>query len=277
MKFGLVTFPTDYSIAVPELARAAEEHGFESLFVTEHTHIPASANPLTSSGQPLPEHYWHTLDPMVGLTAAAMVTTRLLVGTGVCLVVEHDPIVLAKSVASLDHLSGGRFLFGVGAGWNAQEMADHGTAFDRRWKVLRERVEAMKAIWTEAEAEYHGEFVNFGPIWSWPKPLTKPHPPVLIGSDGPGALKRVARYGDGWFPRYGLSGAVLGERMRELDELAAEAGRDRLPVTVYGVKPEAAVVEELDRLGVDRAVFTLPSEARDPVLRLVERYSALVC
>ena len=276
MKFGLVTFPTDYSIPLPELARAAEEHGFESLFVTAHTHIPASANPVTSGGQPLPQHYWHTLDPMVGLTAAAMVTSRLLIGTGVCLVIEHDPIVLAKSVASLDLLSGGRFLFGVGGGWNAQEMADHGTRFDRRWKVLRERVEAMKAIWTQDEAEYHGEFVNFGPIWSWPKPVSKPHPPVLVGSDGEGALKRVARYGDGWFPRYGLSAAVLGDRMNELNELTAAAGRGRLPVTVYGVKPEPAVLESLERLGVERAVFTLPSEGRDEVLKLVDRYATLI-
>ena len=275
MNFGVVTFPTDYSIPLPELARAAEEHGFESLWVTEHTHIPASRRSAFSGGAELPQHYWHTLDPFVGLTAAAMVTTRLLIGTAVCLVIEHDPIVLAKSVASLDLISAGRFQFGVGGGWNAEEMEDHRTPFDRRWKVLRERVEAMKAIWTEDEPSYRGEFVNFEPMWSWPKPVQKPHPPVLVGGDGPNALRRVVRYGDGWFPRFNQSAATIGERKQELDELLAAAGRAPVPISVYGVGHDAGSVERMRSQGVERCVFVLPSEDRDSVLPLLEKLAAL--
>ena len=276
MKYGLVIFPTDYSISMPDLARAAEEHGFESLFVTEHTHIPVSRRSPWSGGPELPQHYWHTLDPFVGLTAAAMVTSKLKLGTGVCLVIEHDPIVLAKSVASLDLVSGGRFQFGVGGGWNAEEMEDHGTAFDRRWKVLRERVEAMKVIWTEDVASYHGEFVDFEPMWAWPKPVQKPHPPILVGGDGEQTLKRVIRYGDEWFPRWGQSGKALKEKLEELSRLAAEAGRDRPPVSVYGAPPDRARLDQLEELGIDRAVFVLPSEGRDEVLRLVEERARLL-
>lgn len=275
MKYGLVIFATDYSISMPDLARAAEEHGFESLFVTEHTHIPVSRRSPWSGGAELPEHYWHTLDPFVSLTAAAMATTSLKLGTGVCLVIEHDPIVLAKSVASLDVVSGGRFLFGVGGGWNAEEMEDHGTPFERRWKVLRERVEAMKVIWTEEAAAYHGEFVDFEPMWAWPKPIQKPNPPILVGGDGEQTLKRVIRYGDGWFPRWIHSGEAMREKLAELSRLAAEAGREPPPVSIYGPPPERGRLDELEALGVDRAVFALPSKGRDEVLRLVEKRAGL--
>src|SRR2546423_7894853 len=185
MHYGVCIFPTDYSIRIDELARAAEERGFESLFVTEHTHIPASRRTPFPGGTELPREYSHTLAPFVALTAAAAVTRTLKVGTGICLVIEHDPITLAKEVASLDLLSGGRFLFGIGGGWNAEEMANHGTAFRQRWRVLRERVLAMKEIWTKEEAEFHGQYVHFDKLWSYPKPVQQPHPPILMGGYGP--------------------------------------------------------------------------------------------
>src|ERR671936_1276605 len=184
MRFGVAMFPTDYSMEPAELARMAEERGFESLFFPEHTHIPASRRTPYPPGGELPDEYSHTLDPFVALTAAAAATERLRIGTGICLVVERDPIVTAKEVASLDRLSGGRFLFGVGAGWNREEMANHGTDPRRRHELMRERVEAMKAIWTEDEASYHGRYVDFDRIWAWPKPLQRPHPPVIVGGNG---------------------------------------------------------------------------------------------
>jgi len=195
MKYGIVMFPTDYSIGAADLAKAVEQRGFESLFYPEHTHIPASRRTPWPGGADLPKEYWHTLDPFVALTAAAMVTEKLLLGTGIALIMERDPITTAKEVASVDMISNGRFLLGVGGGWNEEEMENHGTDPKRRFKVLRERIEAMKAIWTQDEAEYHGEFVDFDPVWSWPKPVQKPHPPVLIGGDSDHTLKRVIQYG----------------------------------------------------------------------------------
>ena len=197
MHYGVCIFPTDYSIRIDELARAAEERGFESLFVTEHTHIPASRRTPFPGGTELPREYSHTLDPFVALTAAAAVTRTLKVGTGICLVIEHDPITLAKQVASLDVLSGGRFLFGIGGGWNAEEMENHGTAFKTRFRLLRERVLAMKEIWTKDAAAFHGEFVSFDPIWSWPKPAQTPHPPILLGGESGYTLQRVVDFCDG--------------------------------------------------------------------------------
>ena len=185
MKFGVTMFPTDYAIGPAELAGAVEEHGFESLFFPEHTHIPTSRRTPWPGGAELPREYSRTLDPFVALSAAATATERLRIGTGICLVVERDPITLAQEVASLDFISGGRFLFGIGGGWNLEEMENHGTDPAQRWKLLRERVLAMKAIWAEDEAEFHGRFVNFDPIWSWPKPVQEPHPPILVGGSGP--------------------------------------------------------------------------------------------
>jgi probable F420-dependent oxidoreductase len=201
MHYGAFIFPTAYAIRIDELARALEERGFESLFVPEHTHIPLSRRTPFPGGGELPKEYSHTLDPFVALMAAAAVTTRLRVGTGICLLIQRDPIVTAKQVATLDLLSGGRFLFGVGAGWNADEMENHGTAFKSRFRVMRERVLAMKEIWTKDEAAFHGEFVNFDPIWCYPKPAQKPHPPVLLAGESAHTLRRVVEFGDGWFPR----------------------------------------------------------------------------
>jgi probable F420-dependent oxidoreductase len=271
VRFGLTIFPTDYAIAPAELARAAEDAGFEALLFAEHTHIPASRDTPRPGGGELPRRYWHTLDPFVALTAAAMATERLRVGTGICLVVERDPITTAKEVASVDLLSGGRFEFGVGAGWNREEMRNHGTDPDRRFSLMRERIEAMKAIWTQDEAEYHGEHVDFDPIWSWPKPVQQPHPPILVGGTGPKALDRVLRYGDEWMPNRVADPADLAPRIAELRE---RAGR-HVPVTYFGADASDEFVAALAAAGVDRTLLQLPDAGADEVLPLVERYAEL--
>jgi probable F420-dependent oxidoreductase len=271
MKFGIAIFPTDYAIPMIELGPAVEQRGFESLWVAEHTHIPVSRTSPYPAGGELPEQYWHTLDPFVALTAAAVVTTTLKVGTGICLVIEHDTIDVAKAVTSLDHVSGGRFLFGVGGGWNREEMADHGTVFETRWALMRERIEAMKAIWTQDQAEYHGRFVNFDPMLCWPKPVQTPHPPVIVGGSGPNTLKRVVRYGDGWMPNRGDFLA----RIPELQQMAAAAGRGPIPVTAYGSKGDAAEIERFGQGGVDRIIYYVPAQGRDPAMKRVEELTEL--
>src|SRR3954447_2857889 len=233
LQFGLAMFPTDYAIDPVALGRLAEERGFESLWFPEHTHIPASRDTPYPAGGELPQEYWHTHDPFVALAGVAAVTERLRIGTGICLVVERDPIVTAKEVASLDRLSGGRFLFGVGGGWNEEEMRNHGTDPSTRFGLMRERIEAMKAIWTQDEAEYHGRHVDFDPIWCWPKPVQRPHPPVLVGGLGEKVLDRVVAYGDEWIPNRVKSPEDLGERIAELQRRAEVAGRDRIPVSVF--------------------------------------------
>jgi probable F420-dependent oxidoreductase len=271
MRFGLTIFPTDYAIGPAELARAAEDAGFEALLFAEHTHIPTNRDTPRPGGGELPRRYWHTLDPFVALTAAAMATERLRVGTGICLVVERDPITTAKEVASVDLLSGGRFEFGVGAGWNREEMRNHGTDPEGRFSLMRERIEAMKAIWTQDEAEYHGEHVDFDPIWSWPKPVQQPHPPILVGGTGPKALDRVLRYGDEWMPNRVADPADLGPRIAELRE---RAGR-HVPVTYFGADASDEFVAALAAAGVDRTLLQLPDAGADEVLPLVERYAEL--
>ena len=273
MKFGVYMFPTDYAIDPVSLGRAAEGHGFESLFVPEHTHIPTSRRSPFPGGGELPKEYSHTLDPFVALGAVAAATERLLLGTGICLVIERDPITLAKEVASLDFISGGRVLFGIGGGWNREEMENHGTDSTRRWKVLRERIEAMQQIWTEDAAEYHGEFVDFDPIWQWPKPIQKPHPPVIIGGDGANTLKRVVRYGDGWMP-IGRR-ADFKNRIDELNRMTAEAGRADIPVTIFGAAPKPEVIDAYAEAGVERLLFHLPPAPRDEVLPLLEQRAEL--
>ena len=200
MDFGAVMFSTDYSIRPDDLAHLLEDRGFESMWVPEHSHIPADRSSPWPGGSELPREYWHTYDPFVALTAAAAVTTNLKLGTGICLVIERDPIMLAKEVASVDRLSGGRFILGIGGGWNREEMANHGSRFRSRWRLLRERILAMKEIWSQEEPEYHGEFVNFDKMWAYPKPVQRPHPPILMGGDGVTTFDRVVEYCDGWMP-----------------------------------------------------------------------------
>ncbi|MGH9069400.1 MAG: LLM class F420-dependent oxidoreductase [Acidimicrobiales bacterium] len=277
MELGLVIFPTDYSIGPVELARAAEERGFESLWFPEHTHIPVSRRTPYPGGGELPREYSHTLDPFVALAAAAVVTRRLLLGTGVCLVMERDPITLAKEAASVDHLSGGRLLLGVGGGWNREEMEDHGTDPRRRWALLRERVLAMRAIWTEDEASYHGELVDFDPLWSWPKPAQPGGPPIVVGGSGPSALDRVLDYGDQWMPIMGRPGGEgLAPRIAELQRRAAGAGRGEVPVSVYGAPHHRQGLEELAGVGVSRAVLWLPSEGEAETVARLDRWAELI-
>jgi probable F420-dependent oxidoreductase len=270
MELGLAILLTDYSIQPARLGALAEERGFESLFLAEHTHIPVSRETPYPGGTELPLEYSHTIDPFVGLTAAAAVTEHLKVGTGVCLVNQRDPIVTAKEVATLDHVSGGRFLFGVGAGWNKEEMRNHGTDPRTRWAVMRERVEAMKAIWTQDEAEYPGRFVDFDPIWSWPKPVQKPHPPVLVGGVGEKVLDRVVAYGDEWIPNRVKSPEELGGRIAELQRRAEASGRSRIPVTVFGAKSEQRVLERLEAAGVTRSLFYVRPEEPGAVERQLD-------
>ena len=276
MDFGLAMFPTDDAISPAKLARVTEERGFESLFFPEHTHIPVSRETPFPQGGELPRRYTRTLDLFVSCTAAVLASERLKVGTGICLVVQRDPILCAKEVASVDHLSGGRLLFGVGGGWNEEEMRNHGTDPSRRFGLMRERIEAMKAIWTHEEAEYHGKRVSFDPIWSWPKPVQRPHPPILVGGVGPRALDRVLAYGDEWMPNREGDVNRLKARVDELQRRAEEAGRNPIPVTYYGVTPEREVVEKLAAAGVTRCVFYVPSAPEDEVVAAADEIAELV-
>jgi probable F420-dependent oxidoreductase len=271
---GVAMFPTHDALDPGALARLVEERGHGALYFPEHTHIPASRDTPYPSGGELPWKYAHTYDLFVAMTAAVVATTRLRVGSGICLIIERDPIVTAKEVASIDHLSGGRVEFGVGAGWNREEMANHGTDPGRRFGLMRERVEAMKAIWTQDEASYHGEQVAFERIWSWPKPAQHPHPPVLIGGNGPRVIDRVLRYGDGWLPQH-RHGTAL-DRIEELRSRADDAGRGHLPVVIFGVPAEADVLAQYEEAGFDRAVHWLPSAGRGPVERALERFESAV-
>lgn len=271
MQFGVTGFATDFNIGITELARATEGLGFESLWVAEHTHIPAERTTPWPGGAELPKEYSHSLDPFVALSAAAAVTTTLKLGTGVCLVIEHDPIVLAKEVASVDYVSNGRFLFGIGGGWNREEMANHGTDPTQRWSVLRERVLAMKQLWTQDEASFHGKHVNFERVWQWPKPVQRPHPPVVVGGNGARTLQRVIEYGDEWGPIIGR-GSDLVERMRELDTLSAAAGRGKIPVTIFSLNShDPKLVERFAAAGASRFIFGLPPAPADKVLPILKR------
>jgi probable F420-dependent oxidoreductase len=278
MKFGAAIFATDRGMHPAELARELEARGFDSLWLPEHTHIPVSRRTPYPGGGDLPDFYARALDPFVALGAAASATTRLLLGTGVCLVVERDPIVTAKEVATLDWVSGGRFLFGVGGGWNREEMRNHGTDPASRWELMRERILAMKEIWTRDEAEFHGRFVDFDPIWSWPKPVQRPHPPIVVGGDGATTFDRVVEYGDAWMPIIRPGGpAPFPERIAELRRRCEEAGRAPVPVTAWSSgRIDEADVEEHLRQGVERVIVMLPPHDRDRTMRSLERYAPLV-
>jgi len=279
MLFGAAMFFTDYAMGPAELGVALEQRGFESLWVPEHSHIPlARATPFPAGGD-LPKAYYDLMDPFVVLTAAAAATQRLRLGTGVCLIAQRDPIQTAKLVASIDQVSGGRFLFGVGNGWNAEEMAGHGTVFATRHKLARERIEAMKAIWTETRPEYHGEFVDFGPMMAWPKPVQRPHPPIIVGGAFPYGARRAIRYGDGWVPRASRQTyADVGEFLPRFRAMAIEAGRDpaSLPITIFRVEEDLDRLRHYRDLGVARAVISVPAAKADEVLPLLDRWAALI-
>ncbi len=277
MKLGVAIFPTDYTIRPDDFARACEERGFESVWFPEHTHIHASRRTPYPAGGDLPKEYWHTHDPFVALMAAAAVTKTIKLATGICLLIERDPITTSKEVSSLDQLSNGRVLFGIGAGWNVEEMEDHGTEFRRRWKVLRERVEAMKRIWTEEAAEYHGEFVRFDSIWQHPKPFQKPHPPVILGSASRKSLQRVVDYCDGWVP-IGLALRDLPAAVRELHAKAEAAGRDprSIELSLFWAPGDADALGHFSSLGISRGILAVPSVDRDAVLRMLDDYAPLV-
>jgi len=275
MQVGVFYFPTDYGIEVGELARALEARGFESLFLCEHTHIPVSRRTPFPGGE-LPKRYVHTHDPFVALSFAAAATKKLLLGTGICLVAQRDPIVTAKSVASLDLLSGGRFVFGMGGGWNVEEMENHGTRYDSRFKLLRERVLAMKALWTQEEAAFHGEMVNFDPVWCYPKPAQRPHPPILLGGESDHTLKRVVEFCDGWFPR-ARADFDAKDAIGRLRRVATAAGRDfaSLSVTVFRAPSDAAALARYREAGIQRALLEVPDLGRDEVLRVLDRIAPL--
>ncbi len=278
MHFGACFFPTSYAISPTELAAALEERGFESIWLAEHSHIPASRISAFPGGAELPQMYYDTLDPFVTLGAMAAVTTTLRLGTGIALVTQRDPIHTAKQVASLDVLSDGRALFGIGAGWNFEEMSDHGTDPARRFGLMRERVEAMKALWTSEVAEYHGSQVDFGPTFQNPKPIQRPHPPIHVGGVAPGGLRRAVAYGDGWIPIGGRT-AVDGRGLSDLRvEACGETGRDpaSLEISIYYAPPDVAVIADLAEHGIQRVVFSVPSEGRDAVLPLLDGYVEMV-
>jgi probable F420-dependent oxidoreductase len=259
----------------PELGRAVEERGFDSLFCAEHTHIPVSST--RADGRPV-RPYADSLDPFVVLSAVAAVTRQIKLGTGVCLVTERDPIVLAKEVASLDQLSGGRFLFGVGAGWNRAEMADHGTDPRTRMALMADRIRAMREIWTADEAEYHGDYVDFGPLWSWPKPAQRPHPPVLVGGNGPGTEDRVLAFGDEWLPQSGPFADMteFRDRVTALQRRALDAGRDRIPVTVFGPPPDKGLLAEFAAAGADRCLLALAHLDASQTLAALDEWARLL-
>ena len=279
MKFGASMFFTDYSMTAPELAVAVEQRGFDIVWAPEHSHIPLSRKTPFIMGGDLPKRYYDVMDPFVTLTAAAMATTTLKIGTGVCLIAQRDPIQTAKLVASIDQVSGGRFVFGVGNGWNQDEMENHGTAFVSRHKRARENIEAMKAIWTQSKAEYHGEFVNFDPMMTWPKPVQKPHPPILVGGAFPYSARRAVRYGDGWMPQVTeYAKTPLIELIPRFRQMAAEHGRDpeSLEISIGGQQPDVDLIRRYDDAGVNRVSCSLESAKADTILPILDQWAEII-
>jgi probable F420-dependent oxidoreductase len=279
MQIGAAMFFTDYSMSSIELARALEERGFESVWAPEHSHIPLSRKSPFAGGGELPKQYYDVMDPFVTLSAAAAATKTIKVGTGVCLVIQRDTIQTAKLVASLDQVSGGRFLFGIGGGWNQDEMEDHGTVFATRFKKMREQIEAMKLIWTEPKPEYHGEIVDFPHMMTWPKPVQKPHPPVIVGGMFPHAARRALRYANGWIPHSRRPHYEdVTDFLPQFRQMAAEAGRDlaEVPVTVWGVQPDYDRIRRYEEQGVARGVVQLAPEPADKTLPILDRWAELI-
>ena len=277
MKFGVFYFPTDYGIQVPDLAVELENRNIESLFVCEHTHIPTSRKSPFPGGGKLPKKYIHTHDPFIALSFAAALTKKLRLVTGICLLPQHDPIVLAKVIASLDMMSGGRFEFGIGGGWNVDEMNNHGVEYKTRFKQMREHTEAMKAIWTRDEASFHGEFVNFDPIWSYPKPTQKPHPPILLGGETDYTLKRIVEYCDGWIPR-GNMDFDPKLSLKRLRDMADRHGRDpkELSTTLFRGPTTKEALDACREAGVDRVLYEVPDGTTDDALKALDDVVALM-
>ena len=276
MRVGAFYFPADYGINIAELAKALEDRGFDSLYVPEHTHIPASRKSPFPGGGELPKRYSHTHDPFVALSFAAAATKKLKLGTGILLVPQHEPIVTAKAIASLDQLSGGRFIFGIGGGWNVDEMENHGARYETRFKQMREHVLAMKELWTKDEASFSGEFVKFDRVWSWPKPAQRPHPPVILGGETDHTLRRVIEYCDGWFPRP-RGGFDVVQGVTHLRQMAEKAGRDpsTIMTVVFGSANDAKVLESYDKAGIQSALLAIPDESRDEILRYLDKIAPL--
>lgn len=272
-RFGVSIFPTDYAIPPVELARAVEDRGLDSLFFPEHTHIPAARQTPFPGGGELPRMYWHTHDPFVALAACAAVTSRIRLGTGICLVIERDPIVLAKEVASLDVISNGRVVLGVGAGWNREEMENHGANYARRWQIVREKILAMREIWGSDDAEFHGEFVNFDPIWSYPKPVQPGGPPIWIGANSPWVFDRIADYADGWMPIGGLGSGNM-ERLEAAMQAKGRRVAD-LDLALFGAPTDYDALMGRIEQGFDELVFMLPDGDAASVLPVLDDLAAL--
>ena len=277
MQIGLFAFSTDYSMPIDQLAMGAEERGFDSIWLPEHTHIPASRETPYPGGGELPKEYAHTLDPFVALGIAAGVTRELKLATGVCLAIEHQAITLAKTVATLDHVSHGRVILGLGAGWNREEMENHGTEYSSRFRKLEEQMHALKALWTQANASFDGEFERFEHVWSYPKPAQLPHPPMVLGGETIHTLRRIVRVGNGWLPRVVDVEAVL-DGLVTLDRLAEEAGRDPATISVspFAPPPRDEVIARFRDTRVERVILMLPPEERDDTLRRMDRYAAFI-
>jgi probable F420-dependent oxidoreductase len=276
MRVGVFCFPADYGIDIRELARAAEERGFESLLLPEQTHIPTSRRTPYPGGGELPRAYSHTHDPFVALSFAAAATTTILLGTSFCLIPQRDPITTAKSVASLDQLSNRRFLFGIGGGWNVDEMENHGAHYETRFKLMRERIWAMKALWTQEEAAFHGEMVKFDPVRLYPKPAQRPHPPILLGGWSDHTLKRVVEFCDGWLP-IARPGFNPKEAVAQLRQAALTGGRDfsTLSISVFAAPADEAVLGEYREAGIQRAILAIPDLTRDEILGVLDKYARL--
>ena len=277
MHIGVSIFATDFSIGMDELAPEIESRGFESLFVPEHTHIPTSRQSSWPGGADLPKEYWHTFDPFVSLSFAAANTKTLKIGTGICLLPQRDTLVTANLVASLDRMSGGRFIFGIGGGWNREEMAHHGTSYDKRFARMAEQVKAMQALWSNDAAEFHGEQVDFSESWSYPKPVQTPHPPIILGGETDYTLRRVVDYCDGWLPR-ARHGFDAVKNIARLQKIADESGRDMstLSISVFGAPAEENTLTEYRDAGINRVLLSLPSAPRDEVLPILDGYAALI-
>jgi probable F420-dependent oxidoreductase len=276
MDFGAAMFFTDYSMTAGEFAQALEARGFESVWAPEHSHIPSTRLTPPAGGGQLGKQYYDVMDPFVTLAAAAMVTKSLKLATGVCLVIQRDTIQTAKAVASLDQVSGGRFLFGIGGGWNREEIEAHGTVFATRMQKMREQIEAMKAIWTQSKPEYHGEIVRVPQMMTWPKPVQKPHPPVILGGAFPWAARRAIRYGDGWYPN--AASGDPEDYLPRFRQMAEEAGRDpkSLPVRLGGAPEDADRLKRLRDLGAAAVNITLMSETADRIFPVLDRFAGLM-